>query len=220
MTNHIITLGLHGHNAHDVAALGETVGGNLQAPQTAAVFKNMPVAAAAMLQASVDLRAKLAARVQARQQEMAATQDAHKAEDALRGMLQVTAKQAEIIVASLPPAEVEPAVVALGLSLRAKAVHHKDLPTPDALSVTVSDEHGAVDWHCHGSPHRKDIKGYSLETGDPAKPGSFKQAAFSSKSKGTVTGLPSGVLTGFRVVIVGTDDRVSTPSNVVTIFVP
>ena len=220
MTNHIIALGLHGHNADDVAALGEKVGGNLQAPQTAAVFKNMPVPATTILQAAVALRAKLAARAQARQQELAATQDAHKAEDALRGMLQVTAKQAEVTVASLPPAEVEPAVVALGLAMRAKAVHHKELPAPEALSVTVSDEHGAVDWHCHGSPHRKDIKGYSLEAGDPAKPESFKQAAFSSKSKGTAAGLPSGVLTGFRVVIVGTDDRTSAPSNVVSIFVP
>ena len=103
--------------------------------------------------------------------------------------------------------EVEPAVVALGFAMRAKAVNHKSLPAPEALSVTVSDEHGAVDWHCHGSPHRKDIKGYSLEAGDPAKPESFKQAAFSSKSKGTAAGLPSGVLTGFRVVIVGTDER-------------
>jgi hypothetical protein len=85
------------------------------------------------------------------------------------------------------------------------------MPKVQNLKLTTSDFAGAVDWMC--SPVAG-IKTYIVQkcTGDPAVEDNWSYADSSSKSSGTLHGLPAGKI-WIRVIAKGAGDNVGAPSD-------
>lgn len=67
---------------------------------------------------------------------------------------------------------------------------------PQDLSTTMNENAGAIDWHCHPEPGAQN---YELETTADPVHGPWTRQESSTRSRGTVTGLPSGTRIYLRV---------------------
>ena len=96
----------------------------------------------------------------------------------------------------------EPApMIAAGFAVSDPAAAIGPMTKPLDLAVTMSETPGSNDWHCHPVEGAGSMEVETTAT--PNDPASWKSHLPVTQSRGTITGLPSGVRTYFRVRAIG-----------------
>lgn len=122
----------------------------------------------------------------------AARQEAGPAVDTVAAMTETLARRCEDVFANNPAGAIAVGFAVAGVTPAPAGGYG----APQELATSMNDNEGAIDWHCH--PERGALN-YELETTPDPVHGPWTRQESSTRSRGTITGLPSGTRIYLRV---------------------
>ncbi len=171
-------------------AYGRTIADNLAKTPPPLANPNPPLVDFEALTASAE--AKMAKIKDLEQQLAAARQDAIPDVDALAAAMETMARRCEDVFADDPAGAISVGFEVAGTTPAPSGGYGM----PQDFATTMNDSEGAIDWHC--TPERG-ATAYELETTPNPVTGPWTRQESSTRSSGTITGLPSGTRIYVRV---------------------